>query len=339
MPTYVKDGGTWRTPTSIFAKVSGVWERVDMIYTKVSGVWVSVFNDQFNLVIATNQTNLNLRSLCVAAGWNQISPVQATVNGGVVISGSTAANDAMVIDGSFPGGLTLTNNGTIVGVAGDGGEGGAGRGDQGSIIDDFGRRGGIAYAGSAGGAGRTALAVYSPVTIFNNGAIAGGGGGGGGGSGTVANQRVTSTVKEETTTILRRQAAAGGGGGGGGRSSSFNSSGGAFGIRVRGSTASIGSGLTITNAQAGGAGDVNAEGAGGLWGQEIDPGDVHARGGSGGSGGFFGATGASGQISQVAVGNLNSINVGGAGGAGGLAIFGNSNITWGATGDRYGGIV
>jgi hypothetical protein len=39
------------------------------------------------------------------------------------------------------------------------------------------------------------------------------------------------------------------------------------------------------------------------------------------------------------VGNLNRTNGGGAGGAGGLAIFGNSNITWGATGDRYGGVV
>lgn len=342
MPAYVKDGGIWRTPSSIFAKVSGVWQRVDMIYTRVAGVWVSVFNDEFNLVISTNQTNLNLRALCVSAGWNQISPVRTTINGGVVISGSTASNDALLIDGSFPGGLTLVNGGTIVGVAGNGGAGGAGRGDQGTVIDDFGRTGGIAYAGSGGGAGRTALAVYSPVTIFNNGAIAGGGGGGGGGAGAIANQLLISQVsKDRDATYLRRQAAAGGGGGGGGRSSNFTSSGGTFGIRVRGDTLSIGSGLTITNAQSGGNGDINSQGSGGFRGEEIDPGDVHARGGSGGAGGFFGASGSAGNGSEyVFPSDPNARTAsGGAGGAGGLAVFGNSNITWGAFGDRYGAII
>jgi hypothetical protein len=138
-------------------------------------------------------------------------------------------------------------------------------------------------------------------------------------------------------TTLRRQAVAGGGGGGAGRSNNFGSAGGARGERVRGATASIGSGLTITNAEAGGDANISVTGGGGFRGEEIDPGDVHAIGGNGGAGGFWGAAGAAGGGSQFAnIGGITS--AGGAGGAGGLAVVGNNNITWGATGERYGGI-
>ncbi|HEV8033943.1 hypothetical protein [Yoonia sp.] len=136
---------------------------------------------------------------------------------------------------------------------------------------------------------------------------------------------------------LRRQAVAGGGGGGAGRSNNFGSSGGARGERVRGSTASIGAGLTITQALAGGGANLSTNGGGGFRGEEIDPGDVHARGGWGGSGGAWGAAGAAGGGSEyVFPSGLTS--GGGGGGAGGLAVVGNNNITWGATGERYGGI-
>lgn len=138
---------------------------------------------------------------------------------------------------------------------------------------------------------------------------------------------------------LRRQAAAGGGGGGAGRGNNLGNSGGAAGGRVRGPTASIGNDVTIENASPGGGSNLTVTGSGGWRGREVDAGDADAQAGSGGDGGFWGAAGSSGQdsIYKFPLGNGHTSN-GGTGGAGGLAVVGNSNITWGATGTRYGGI-
>ena len=117
----------------------------------------------FSFTISANQTSANLRTLAVNAGWNQSSGVQATIAGGVVLSGSPG----LTINGAFPGGVTLINNGYITGLGGTGGRGGAPVGP---------------YGGLPGSAGSTALAVSVPVTVQNNGIIGGGGGGGGGSS-------------------------------------------------------------------------------------------------------------------------------------------------------------
>jgi hypothetical protein len=116
---------------------------------------------KFEFAIAANQTDANLRTLAVAAGWDQSKEVIATINSGVFVSGTVQANStaALTIDGSWPGGVTLVNNGSIVGRGGNGGN-----------------------AGAAGSAGGRALLVSVAVTIENNGTIAGGGGGGGGGN-------------------------------------------------------------------------------------------------------------------------------------------------------------
>lgn len=325
MPAYVKDGGIWRTPSSIFAKVAGVWERIDVVYTRVAGVWVGVFYDEFNLVISTNQTNLNLRALCVSAGWNQISPVRATINGGVVISGSTAANDAMVIDGSFPGGLTLINNGYIIGVGGSGGAGGS---SSFSSTDN----------GSAGASGRTGVAVSVPVTIQNNGTIAGGGGGGGGGGAAYGSRFTPGYCDKICYPDTSEHVSAGGGGGGGGRSGTVDASGGAAGASL--------DGINQTNqspfAAAGGGGSFSTSGAGGAGSRHRPYNDdsLVAHAGSGGGGGFWGSSGATGQ-STIGFAGVNEdirYRSGGAGGAGGLAVWGNNYITWSAVGTRYGGI-
>lgn len=278
----------------------------------------------FKFNISGSLVDVDIRNAALAAGWNGTAQVEATIVSGAVMNASF--NDAVRIHGSFPNGVTLINNGIIAGRGGNGGAGGTARGDQ-----------QIAYGGASGGAGGTGLATTVPVTIFNNGTIAGGGGGGGGGGSTIANQYTSNCNKEGCFTVLRRQAAAGGGGGGSGRSNNFGSSGGAAGGRVRGSTSSIGSGLTITNAQPGGNSNASVTGGGGFRGEEIDPGDVHARGGWGGSGGFWGAAGGAGGGSEYA--NTGPVTSGGGpGGAGGLAVWGNDKITWGATGTRYGGI-
>jgi len=286
----------------------------------------------FRFTISGSLVDVDIRNAALAAGWNGTAQVEATIASGAVMNASF--NDAVRIHGHFPNGVVLINNGIIAGRGGNGGAGGAGRGDQGGIY-------GIAYSGSSGGSGGTGLAATVPVTIFNYGTIAGGGGGGGGGGATIANQVVIVGANKDSdgSAATRRRAAAGGGGGGAGRGNNFGNSGGAGGVRVRGSTLSIGSGLTITNAQAGGGSNVSVSGGGGLRGEEIDPGDVHARAGGGGSGGFWGAAGGAGGGSNYVFPSANSRTAsGGGGGAAGLAIWGNNNITWGATGTRYGGI-
>ncbi len=186
--------------------------------------------NQFAFTISSNQTNANLRTLAINAGWNQNSLVVATIASGVFISSNNTGTSALTVNGSFPGGVTLTNNGTIVGMGGAGGGGG--------------------YSGSGGpGAnGGNALTVSVGVTITNNGTIAGGGGGGGGARGTIINDEGFITYQ--------------GGGGGGGRSSAAaNSAGGAGGS---------GGGQGTVNAPGGGGASSGLGaafgGAGGGWG-------------------------------------------------------------------------
>jgi hypothetical protein len=262
----------------------------------------------FAFAIAANQTSVNLRTLAVNAGWNQTAPVQATINSGVVISGNTQANStaALTVDGSWPGGVTLTNNGTIVGRGGDGGAGGA------AVQGSFTLLPGTT-AGSPGAAGGRGLLVSVALSLNNAGTIAGGGGGGGGGGG-AQGARFTDGGDFFFS--------AGGGGGGGGRSSNTNSGGGAGGVSNQG-----------TNGSAGGAGTISAPGGGGA-GNATNASEC--TGGNGGGGAAYGTAGATGATSSS---NQGFIRSGGAGGAAGQAISGNSNITYIATGTRLGPIV
>ncbi len=123
-----------------------------------SGGSVFAFN------ITSDQLNANLRSLAVAAGWDTTSPVAATLKAGVKCHSTSSGGVGLTVNGSFPGGVSLLVEAT------------------GMIY------GGYGYAGDStgsvsnpGGPGGTALNVSVPITITNNGTIAGGGGGGGAG--------------------------------------------------------------------------------------------------------------------------------------------------------------
>ena len=155
----------------------------------------------FAYTVSANQTNFCMRAGAVAAGWNGSSALVVTINSGVIISSNTTGTPAMTISGTYAGGVTVTNNGYILGMGGNGG-----CGTRASC-------GGGAYRN--GKPGGTGLLVSSAVTINNaSGSIGGGGGGGGGGA-----------VGACSCGGLY----AGGGGGGGGRTGSTNSSGGAVG--------------------------------------------------------------------------------------------------------------
>lgn len=181
-------GTTWFTDAGATGTFTSSNLGFDQFYSK------RPTSPSFSFTISSGQTNANLRSLAISAGWNQSSALIATISGGVYISSNSTGTPALTVNGSFPGGVSLTNNGIIVGMGGNGASS-------------------IPYSPSAGSAGGTALSVSSAITITNNGTIAGGGGGGGAGGGA-----------NEVGYLYN------GGGGGGGRSSNAaNSSGGTAG--------------------------------------------------------------------------------------------------------------
>lgn len=201
-------------------------------------------SNQFAVTINTSYTTpQNLRTLALGAGWDGAAPLVVTISSGVTISSNTTSSAALTVSGSFPGGVSLINQGTLIGMGGAGGFGGY-TPDNANF-----------YAG-AGGAGGAALLVATALTVTNSGVFAGGGGGGGGGA----------------IGILSDGS---GGGGGGGRSGAASSSGGAFGYAQQpfNDPAFPGTAGTSTAAGTGGLGYSGSNyrggtgGDGGEWGQ------------------------------------------------------------------------
>ena len=241
-------------------------------------------------------TDINLRSAAISAGWPGSGAVQATINSGSIIQSSSTGSYALTIDGSWPGGVVLTNNGTIEGRGGNGGPGSTGIGS-----------GPPTPPGSPGGNGGTAILASVACTINNSGGIIAGGGGGGGGGG--GNYRLGGNGGSQ------------GGGGGGGGIGVSSAGAGAPGISPRNAApGSPGTAGTLTSAGSGGGGGYGTGGG--------------AVGGSGGAGGGYGSTGSPGGDGYGPYSNYPG--PGGSGGSGGNAVSGNSNITWPALGTIYG---
>jgi len=119
--------------------------------------------NEFSFSITSNQTNANLRTLALAAGWTGSAKVYATINAGVYVYSTDNTVAGLTIDGSWPGGVTLTNNGYIMGMGGGGNR----------IATSIG--GGGPY-----GDGGPAISLGVNATIINgSGAYIAGGGGGG----------------------------------------------------------------------------------------------------------------------------------------------------------------
>lgn len=193
----------------------------------------------FILNVITNQANYNVRVQALAAGWNGTDAVIVNIASGVVIYSSSTGSYAMTVDGAFPGGVTVNNSGTIVGMGGAGG-------------------GGTYGAGVPGSSGGPAIFVGAVVTFVNSGTIASGGGGGGASHGHIQ------TAKGPLGDT--------GGGGGGGQSSLAPSSGGIPippTIPVLRRNGAPGASGTFAARGAGGVGDgneVDVGGPGGVWG-------------------------------------------------------------------------
>lgn len=172
----------------------------------------------------------------------------------------------------------------------------------------------------------------SGVKFVNNGTVVGDGGNGGAGGyaqnsppGAVGGGGGTAISISVAVSIENNGVIAGGGGGGGGGGGSIYSVGKAYGYASGGGGGGGQSGLTNSSGGSGTntgvAGTISAAGGGGYGG---------GYGGSGGAGGGWGANGANGANGAEIGGS------GGGGGSGGAATSGQSNVTWLATGTRYG---
>ena len=268
-------------------------------------------SSSFRFNITTNTTNANLRTLAINAGWDTTSKVEATVNSGVYVYSTTTATPGLTIDGSFPGGVELINNGYIIGMGGAGGStaagfaGGpaislgtdcfitnnsyiAGEGGGGSAYANGNAGGGGGAGGGTGGEGNGA-GIAAGGTPGNTGANGSGPGSGAGGG-----RILPGTGGAGERVDLNTRAIGGGAGGGGGAGYGYYLvQNGAAG----GSNNSVGSNGTLNS----GEGFWSAAGGGG-WGA------------AGGSGRYFG-------------------------GAGGKAVNLNGNsVTWLETGTRWGAI-
>ena len=144
---------------------------------------------QFTHVITSHQQELDLHAYLQGQGWDGTSKAEVTVAAGIYIWSDTTAKPALDMGGAFPGGLTLINNGFIMGKGGDGGY---------QLTD---RNGYVAPT-----KGGPAVELDGPITIDNSSGYIGGGGGGG-----AAQTGIPVAI---TTTAVHSP---GGGGAGGGR--------------------------------------------------------------------------------------------------------------------------
>lgn len=307
----------------------------------------------FFATISTSQKELNLRTWALANGWNGSSPATITINSGVYIwSDNTAV--AGLTTGSFPGGLTIINNGFIIGKGG--------RGGHVNAMDTV--------TNCSINPGGPALSLDANCTITNNSYIAGGGGGGG------------SQRQLASTGVIAIFGGGGGGAGGGQGGSGWSSTanglvhgplGGAIGAvglagggatftgasggRVLPGTGGAGAnGLSSSAAAGGGAGGGGKTGQGGGQHPNCGGGPL-LRTSSGGGGGGWGAAGgmaygsmqcggvngptggAGGAANAAGANGVGGNMFGAAGGTGGKAVNLNGySVTWSATGTRYGAI-
>lgn len=223
----------------------------------MSGILMSAFIGGafiFDSTIA-NPANYNLRSAAIAAGWDQISILLATITVTGTVSATSTGTAAFSTGSGFPGGsrlaLTIAAGGRILGMGGNGGDGSGG--------------------GIDGKPGGSAINAGYQITVTNNGIIAGGGGGGG------------CSIHDNYGDYYQRQAA---GGNGGSSGLLWSSGGGGTWSGAFGKDAYAGDWWRSENTHYTTDGAVIKGGSGGRWGESgYSASGGNAYNGVGGSGG------------------------------------------------------
>jgi hypothetical protein len=260
--------------------------------------------------------NVNLRSYALAEGWDGVSAYTATFNSRTYVYSTSTGNAALTINGAWPNGVTVINNGFIQGKGGNGG---------------------TAFDGS-GAAGGPAISTSVSFNLQNNSFVGGGGGGGGAGRGNAGG------------------AGGGGGGAGGGNGGGarYNGtgSGGTGGNPAQTGTNGGNRGNNNFGGAGGGGimpGSAAGSNAGGQAGGGGGNGFGSTSGGVGGGGGSAGQTvtglncqaggGGGGWGARGGDSNSNAGAQGGRGGAGGNAIQLNGNtVNLTGSGTIYGAV-
>lgn len=169
--TFARDSGTLHQVRKIWHRAGGVLYDIRSVWHRSGGVLHKVFARGFTITISSDETDFSssdVTNALVAAGWNGVDPIDATLvlASGIYCRSTSTASAALTVP-ALPGGSTFTisNLGFFQGKGGNGGTGGNGG------------------AGTNGAAGGPAISLGMPVTIENgSGFILGGGGGGAGGS-------------------------------------------------------------------------------------------------------------------------------------------------------------
>jgi len=281
--------------------------------------------NKFAIAINSNMTDLDLRPWLVSQGWDQSVAVEVTNNASIYAS--STGTYGLYVTGSFPGGLTIINNGNIVGRGG--------RGDGSRAFVGAGVCTAVQYVTLAT-AGGPAMYVSTYCTVYNNSIIGGGGGGGGSGG-----ARYLFTPPQSCAYPPTMAYSCGGPGGGG----AGNGAGGGFNVWQYGQTAGsatgncTGAGQKTASYDAPTAGMTTAGPAGSVAPSVTsDCNSSVLTGAEGGAGGSLGASGNNGTLGTTGAYSDTDSRYAGYGRAGGAAIDGNAYITWGAYGSRYGAI-
>lgn len=332
-----------------------------------SNVDMGSFRGKSNLksvLISAHIQNLNVFNTLVNAGWDRTSKAEITIGSGIYVWSDSTSTPALTTGGSFPNGLTITNNGYIMGRGGDGGTGY--------------RTGDTSVNGARPGqGGGLAINLTTVITLYNNGYIGGGGGGGGSASGSnngigggggagggYGGASIDSLGISQGTYGGAGASVPGAPGGAIGQKGTDNSSHPSFTLNINGSgggrimpgvggTRKTTNNASYTTFPEGGSGgnpgktvvfaagwsqNIDYSYGGGAGGAASGAGTTNPRGGGfhlvGGGGGGWGASGGSGVNRYSGVIGTNSA----AGGAGGYAIALNVNyyVVWGSYGTVYG---
>lgn len=84
----------------------------DSLVTNTAGALLT----PFTFTLYGNNASLNLRKFAIQKGWNGLSEIVITNEG--YIGSDNIYKPAILIDGSFPNGITFINNNTVIGAAG-----------------------------------------------------------------------------------------------------------------------------------------------------------------------------------------------------------------------------
>ena len=287
----------------------------------------------FTATITTNQQELNLATWATGEGWDGTSEAIIGVDIGVYIWSDNTAIPALTT-GTFPGGLTIINNGFIIGKGGQGGGtevtvvsplttgqvlaeagGPAISLDTDAFIDSA-----LGYIGGGGGGGGI------PGFFCNGGTGGGGAGGGRGGPSTWSADGPGAGTTAELQSSTQPGGAGGGLGGSGGNGVVFDPPT-TFGQPNAYSTAG-GGGRVIPGSGAGGSGTVSRNGDArsgarrGLGGTAGGGGAAYVANGTfavesgGGGGGGWGASGGTTRAASISFKSTNFIRSATGGGGG-----------------------